>query len=87
MRRSHVPEPARRQADGYNEDEHILSPGSLAMEEMMNRPRYAHRKAIEHPDTRGRWNLAYQAIPRGSLENEQDHARSVSGYEEYSEDG
>lgn len=64
---------------------HILLPGSLGMEETMERRWRVRREAVERPDTRQRWDQAYQSILRWSLENEQ--APSANGREEYHESG
>ena len=71
---------------------HILLPGSLGTEEMMKRQWRVRREAVERPDAQGRWDQAYQAILRWSLENEQEaHERacapSANGEEEYHEGG
>lgn len=69
----------------------ILPPGSLGTEEMMKRRWHVYREAVERPDARQRWDQAYQAILRWSLENEQARAprtkASVNGKEEYHESG
>ena len=71
---------------------HILLPGSLGTEEMMKRQWHVRREAVERPDARQRWDRAYQAILRWSLENERSHeqapAPGVNGKEEeYHESG
>jgi hypothetical protein len=66
---------------------HILLPGSLGMEETMERRWRVRRDALERPDARQHWEQAYQSILRWSLENEQAHAPSANGKEEYHESG
>jgi hypothetical protein len=73
---------------------HILLPGSLGTEETMKRRWHVRREAVGRPDARGRWDQAYQAILRWSLENERvEQARAPSanaganGKEEYHEGG
>lgn len=55
----------------------------------MKRQWHVHREAVELPDARQRWDQAYQAILRWSLENEQARAPSANanGKEEYHESG
>ena len=69
----------------------ILLPGSLGTEETMKRRWHVRREAMERPDGRQRWDRAYQAILRWSLENEQARApganASANGKEEYHESG
>jgi hypothetical protein len=71
--------------------EHILLPGSLGTEEKMKRQWRVRREAVERPDAQARWDQAYQAILRWSLENEQARAPSANaganGKEEYHESG
>lgn len=70
---------------------HILLPGQLGMEETMKRQWHVRREAVERPDAQARWDQAYQAILRWSLENER--ARSpganagANGKEECHEGG
>ena len=70
---------------------HTLLPGSLGTEETMKRQWHVRREAVERPDAQGRWDQAYQAILRWSLENERGHeqarAPSANGEEEYHEGG
>jgi hypothetical protein len=66
---------------------HILLPGSLGTEEMMKRQWHIRREAVERPDAQGRWDQAYQAILRWSLENERARAPGANGKEEYHESG
>jgi site-specific DNA recombinase len=53
----------------------------------MKRQWQIHRASVQRPDARGRWNRAYQSILRWNLENEQAHAPSANGKEEYHEGG
>ena len=57
----------------------------------MKRRWHVRREAMERPDGRQRWDRAYQAILRWSLENEQARApganASANGKEEYHEGG
>jgi hypothetical protein len=53
----------------------------------MRRRWHVLREAVERPDGRCRWDRAYQSILRWSLENEQAHAPSANGKEEYHEGG
>ncbi len=48
---------------------------------------HVRREAVERPDAWRRWDQAYQAILRWSLEKEQDHApdANANGKEEYHE--
>ena len=69
---------------------HILLPGSLGTEETMKRHWHVHREAVQRPDGRQRWDRAYQAILRWSLENErveQACTPGANGKEEYHESG
>jgi len=70
---------------------HTLLLGSLGTEEKMKRQRRVRREAVERPDAQGRWDRAYQAILRWSLENERARApganASAKGEEEYHEGG
>jgi hypothetical protein len=70
---------------------HILLPGSLGTEEMMKRQWRVRREAVERPDAQGRWDQAYQAILRWSLENERGHEQALApganSKEEYHEGG
>jgi hypothetical protein len=74
---------------------HILLPESLGTEEMMKRQWRVRREAVERPDAQARWDQAYQAILKWSLENEQARAPSANaganagadGKEEYHESG
>jgi hypothetical protein len=57
----------------------------------MKRQWHVRREAMECPDAQDRWDRAYQAILRWSLENEQARApsadASAEGKEEYHESG
>ena len=57
----------------------------------MKRQWHVRREAMERPDGRRRWDRAYQAILRWSLENEQARApganASANGKEEYHASG
>lgn len=58
----------------------------------MKRLWHVHREAVGRPDGRQRWDRAYQAILRWSLENERGHeqARALGANgkeEEYHEGG
>jgi hypothetical protein len=57
----------------------------------MKRQWHVRREAMERPDAQARWDQAYQAILRWSLENERGHeqvsAPSANGKEEYHESG
>ena len=55
----------------------------------MKRQWRVRREAVKRPDGRQRWDLAYQAILRWSLENERARApgANASGKEEYHEGG
>ena len=70
---------------------HILLPESLGTEEMMKCQWRVRREAVERPDAQARWDQAYQAILKWSLENEQARAPSANagadGKEEYHESG
>ncbi len=66
---------------------HILLPGSLGTEETMKRQWRLRREAMERPDAQDRWDRAYQAILRWSLQNEQARAPGTNGKEEYHESG
>jgi hypothetical protein len=66
---------------------HILLLGSLGTGESMKRQWRVRREVMERPDARQRWDRAYQYILRWSLENEQAHAPSANGKEEYYESG
>ena len=66
---------------------HILLPGSLGTEEMMERRWRVRREAVERPDAKQHWDRAYQSILLWSLENEQARAPGVNGKEECHESG
>ena len=53
----------------------------------MKRRWHVRREAMERPDARQRWDLAYQAILQWSLENEQARAPRANNEEEYHEGG
>ena len=57
----------------------------------MKRQWHVRREAVVRPDARGRWDQAYQATLRWSLEDERGHeqarAPSANGKEEYYEGG
>ncbi len=59
----------------------------------MKRQWHVRREASERPDARQRWDQAYQAILRWSLENERGHEQAhtpganANGREEYHEGG
>ena len=68
---------------------HILLRRSLGTEEKMKRQWRVPREAVERPDAQARWDQAYQAILRWSLENEQARTpgAGANGKEEYHESG
>src|SRR5215211_9011846 len=70
---------------------HILLPGLLGTEETMKRQWHVRREAVVRPDAQGRWDQAYQAILRWSLEDERGHEQArapiANGKEEYYESG
>jgi len=57
----------------------------------MKRQWHVRREAVVRPDARGRWDQAYQAILRWSLEDERGHEQArapiANGKEEYYESG
>src|SRR5918995_1121075 len=70
---------------------HTLLLGPLGTEGTMKRQWHVRREAMVRPDAQDRWDRAYQAILRWSLENERGHeqarAPSANGKEEYHEGG
>jgi hypothetical protein len=53
----------------------------------MRRRWHVRREAMERPDARQRWDQAYQAILRWSLENERARSLRTNNEEEYHEGG
>ena len=53
----------------------------------MKRQWRVRREVMERSDARQRWDRAYLSILRWSLENEQAHALSANGKEDYHESG
>lgn len=52
---------------------HTLLLGPLGTEGTMKRQWQVRREAMVRPDAQDRWDRAYQAILRWSLENERGH--------------